>query len=159
MGTGKESTLNDKVYYLDAQQKAMFATKIGAFANISLSISKGIIGLSIASTALIADAVNSFSDVVGDAVVYYAVQEARKNATPDRPWGKGKLEPLGALTVGGILLATGFGIGYSALLHVLEIAEIPAFDLFEYFQIGKPTAAGIVKEGAEQAKYVEYPLP
>lgn len=85
----------EKVGHVDSQQKAIFATKIGAFANVSLAVSKGIIGLSISSTALVADSVNSMGDVVGDAVVYYTVKEARKRATPDRPWGLGKLEPLG----------------------------------------------------------------
>jgi hypothetical protein len=127
----------DKLFYVEAQKKAEFATKIGAVANLSLAVSKGIIGLSIASTALIADAVNSLGDIVGDAVVFYTMKEARKKASPDRPWGKGKLEPLGALTVGTLLFATGVGIGYSSLHAVLEILEIPAVNLFEYLpQIG-----------------------
>ena len=44
-----------------------------------------------------------------DAVVFYTIKEARKKATPERPWGRGKIEPLGALTIGGVLLATGGG--------------------------------------------------
>jgi hypothetical protein len=130
----------EKAFYVDAQQKAVFATKIGGFANISLAISKGIIGLAISSTALVADAVNSAGDVIGDMIVYYAVKEARKKASPDRPWGKGKLEPLGALTVGTILGLTGLGIGYTAFTHVLEFANIaPNFDLLEYFHLITPS--------------------
>lgn len=75
--------------------KAMNVTKIGALANLGLAISKGTIGFSIASTGLIADAANSLGDLLSDAVVYYSVTEARKRATPDRPWGRGKIEPLG----------------------------------------------------------------
>lgn len=77
------------------QKRAIFATKMGAVANVGLAFSKGAIGLSISSTALVADAANSLGDVLSDAVVYYSITEARKTATPDRPWGRGKIEPLG----------------------------------------------------------------
>lgn len=56
-----------------------------------------------------ADAANSAGDLLIDAVVFYTIKEARKKATPERPWGRGKIEPLGALTIGGVLLATGGG--------------------------------------------------
>jgi len=68
-----------------------------------------------------ADGANSLSDLLCDAVVWYALVESRKDATPDRPWGRGKLEPLGALVVGGLLLATGTGIGYAAIGAGLEM--------------------------------------
>lgn len=80
-----------------AQEKAMFVTKAGAVANVSLALSKGAVGFAISSTGLIADAANSLGDVLCDGVVYYTVQEARKTATPDRPWGRGKVESIGKI--------------------------------------------------------------
>jgi cation diffusion facilitator family transporter len=103
------------------QERAVAVTKMGAAANILLAISKGAVGLSISSTALVADAANSLCDVMSDAVVYYTLLEARKTATPDRPWGRGKIEPLGALSVGALLLATGVGIGFSACHAAYEM--------------------------------------
>mmetsp|Transcript_60292 Transcript_60292/g.118599 ORF Transcript_60292/g.118599 Transcript_60292/m.118599 type:complete len:544 (+) Transcript_60292:56-1687(+) len=111
-------------YASASQKKAMLVTKVGAAANLALAVSKGTIGYAISSTGLIADAANSLGDLLSDAVVYYSVQEARKMATPDRPWGRGKIEPLGALSVGVLLLATGFGIGYTAILAIIEAAAI-----------------------------------
>ena len=61
-----------------------------------------------------ADAANSAGDLLIDAVVFYTIKESRKKATPEMPWGRGKIEPLGALTIGGVLLATGAGM-YSSL--------------------------------------------
>ena len=61
------------------------------------------------SVGLMADAANSAGDLLIDAVVFYTIKEASKKATPERPWGRGKIEPLGALTIGGVLLATGGG--------------------------------------------------
>ena len=108
----KDSTVDT----IDSMQgEAIQATQIGAIANVLLAVGKGVIGYIVGSTGLIADGVNSFGDLFGDAVVWYTVVESRKKATPERPWGQGKLEPMGALTVGALLLATGTGIGYNAL--------------------------------------------
>ena len=63
-----------------------------------------------------ADAANSAGDLLIDAVVFYTIKESRKKATPEMPWGRGKIEPLGALTIGGVLLATGAGT-YITSLH------------------------------------------
>lgn len=98
---------------------AIKATKVGALANAGLAISKGVVGVSVGSTGLIADAVNNLADLLCDAVVYLTVTEARKASTPDRPWGKGKLEPMGALGVSALLLGTGLGIGGSALIAMV----------------------------------------
>ena len=61
-----------------------------------------------------ADAANSAGDLLIDAVVFYTIKESRKKATPEMPWGRGKIEPLGALTIGGVLLATGAGMHNSS---------------------------------------------
>ena len=92
---GKKEKVKEEDIAASAGQRAMYVTKVGAGANLALAISKGTIGISIASTGLIADAANSLGDLLSDAVVYFSVREARKTATPDRPWGRGKVEPLG----------------------------------------------------------------
>lgn len=134
-----------------ADEKAIFATKIGAGANVFLAISKGMIGVNIASTALIADAVNSLTDVLSDFVVYYTVTEARKRATPDRPWGLGKLEPIGALTVSGLLMGTGIGIGYSAFNVALELSNISLSIASIYDFIANGSTALIFPPGEQRA--------
>lgn len=101
------------------QKNALFATGLGAAVNFGLAVSKGSVGYSIGSTALLADCFNSMGDLVADAVVYFSVTEARKKATPDKPWGSGKIEPLGAFVVGTALAATGAGIAYSACASML----------------------------------------
>ena len=49
-----------------------------------------------------------------------------------QPWGRGKLEPLGALTVGMLLLGTGGGVCWSAIMTITEIvfnsSSIPVED-------------------------------
>jgi hypothetical protein len=89
-----------------ANEKAILATKVGAMANVGLAASKCVLGLSISSTALVADGISSFGDLLSDGVVYYSVTEARKKATPDRPWGQGKIEPLGTFFAVPVLYLT-----------------------------------------------------
>jgi cation diffusion facilitator family transporter len=132
------------------QKEALKATVIGGFANIGLAISKGLLGYAVGSTGLIADAANSSGDVLTDVVVYFSVIHARKTATPERPWGLGKMEPLGALTVGGVLLATGCGIAYSSLASLIEVAnaisisdEIIQEFSFSNFTLMEASAIGI----------------
>lgn len=124
-----------------AHDKAIFATKLGAGVNVLLSALKGTIGLAISSTALIADAASGLGDVFGDAVVYFTVKEARKRATPDRPWGRGKAEPLGALSVGALLMVGGAGIGYSASMVALDTVQqaLPALSVLESVHHASPT--------------------
>lgn len=103
------------------QNNAVFATQLGALANFGLASGKGVVGFSIGSTALIADAANGLGDLFTDLIVYLTIREARKKATPERPWGSGKLEPLGALVVGGLLFVTGGSVGYTALSAIFDI--------------------------------------
>lgn len=127
------------------QGEALRATQIGAIANFLLAGGKGFVGYAVGSTGLIADGVNSLGDLFSDAIVWYTVVESRKKATPERPWGRGKFEPLGALTVGALLLTTGLGIGYSALGVAVDMgtSTIPALEKFHFlFNIGSDAREG-----------------
>ena len=70
---------------LDSMEVAQ-VTKWGAFVNAGLGISKGITGVMIGSTGMIADAANSCGDLLMDAAVYFTVIYSRQGNTPDKPW-------------------------------------------------------------------------
>jgi divalent metal cation (Fe/Co/Zn/Cd) transporter len=74
-----------------------------------------------------ADAANSAGDLLIDAVVFYTIKESRKKATPEMPWGRGKIEPLGALTIGGVLLATGAGTYVSTSLYIPVLTSVHVY--------------------------------
>lgn len=105
------------------EEKAIKATKLGALVNIGLAASKGVIGYGVGSAGLIADAVNSAGDIITDTIVYLTVRLSRSGVSEKRPWGQGKLEPLGTLCVGAILLMTGFGLGHNSLTVAIDIAD------------------------------------
>lgn len=111
-----------KAVQSEEEKVALEATSVSAAANLLFGVSKGVIGIAVNSTALIADAASCLGDLLCDGVVFYSVVEARKRATPDRPWGRGKFESLGALSIGGLLLLTGAGIGYTAFFDVIHVA-------------------------------------
>ncbi len=86
----------------------------GAAVNCVLVIFKFAAGVIGHSTAMIADAAHSLSDLVSDAITWFAVRIA--SAPPDsaHPYGHGKFESMGALAISGILVATGAGVAWHA---------------------------------------------
>ncbi|UCD11181.1 MAG: cation transporter [Nitrospinaceae bacterium] len=88
------------------------ATLIGAGANLVLSLVKFIGGLIGNSTALIADAVHSLSDLITDGVVLLTHQVGRMPADPEHPYGHGRAETIGETIVGAVIIAAGAGIAY-----------------------------------------------
>ena len=58
------------------QRKAIFITQMGGVVNIFLAGCKGIVGLTLGSTALIGDAANSLGDIICDGIVYYSLVRA-----------------------------------------------------------------------------------
>ncbi|XP_010545030.1 PREDICTED: metal tolerance protein C1 [Tarenaya hassleriana] len=89
--------------------------RLGLTADIGLSIGKAVAGYLSGSTALIADAAHSVSDVVLSGVALLSFKAANVPKDKEHPYGHGKFETLGALGISGMLLATGCGIAWHAL--------------------------------------------
>lgn len=73
------------------------------------------------SSALIADAGHSLSDLLSDVVTLWAVSVGRLPPDEDHPYGHGKFEAVGSLFLSLTLLATGLGIGLLSNRKLLEI--------------------------------------
>jgi cation diffusion facilitator family transporter len=74
------------------------------------------------SQGLIADGVHSLSDLVADFVVLLAGHHSRKDADEDHPYGHQRFETAASLVLGGLLLAVGVGMLWSAV-HKLQVPE------------------------------------
>lgn len=83
---------------------------IGIVGNLVLTAFKAFAGVIGGSSAMVADAMHSASDIVASAVVYFSLKIAKKPADSDHPYGHGKAESIASAIVGGMLLAAGFGI-------------------------------------------------
>lgn len=104
------------------QKKINSITIWGMVINIILSVVKILAGSIIKSVALIADGIHSLSDLVTDVAVLVSSKAARKPADTSHPYGHGKIETIGTLVIGLVLLIVGGGIGWSSV-HSLYHGE------------------------------------
>jgi cation diffusion facilitator family transporter len=88
------------------------ATLIGALANLLLSAVKFIGGIVGNSTALVADAIHSLSDLLTDAIVIATHKIGKIPADSNHPYGHGRAETIGATIVGGVIILAGIWIAY-----------------------------------------------
>jgi cation diffusion facilitator family transporter len=85
-------------------QRSLRATFIGLVVNVFLSAIKLVAGVVGHSHALVADAIESLTDIFSSIIVWRGVVVAAEPADEDHPYGHGKAEPLAAAVVSGILL-------------------------------------------------------
>jgi cation diffusion facilitator family transporter len=120
-GVAKHSPPVNPMDYVNKNDDAMRVTVIGIFINLVLSAGKLAVGVACHSSALIADAGHSLSDLFSDFVTVYTVQIARLPPDDDHPYGHGKFEAIGSLFLALTLLATGVSVGAMANKQLLNI--------------------------------------
>jgi cation diffusion facilitator family transporter len=89
-------------------------TLIGFIVNIILTFLKFVAGITGRSSAMIADAVHSLSDLVSDIIVLIFVGIAAKPVDENHRYGHGKFETFSTFVVGLILAVAGAGILWDA---------------------------------------------
>lgn len=98
-----------------ASRQIRLVTYVSIAANILILVPvKFIIGFLTGSLSLIADGVNSISDMITDFAVLLGVHLGSKKPDLDHPYGHGKLETLSAAAIALGLLAVGLGMVYYA---------------------------------------------
>ncbi|GAQ86100.1 cation efflux family protein [Klebsormidium nitens] len=102
--------------------------RLGFWSDIGLTIGKAGAGYISGSTAMLADAAHSFSDIALSGVSWWSVRAAAVPKDKEHPYGHGKYESLGAFGVSVLLIATGAGIAWNAL-EALQAAMGPALAL------------------------------
>lgn len=95
----------------------------GAVANMALSIMKLVAGLMGRSSAMVADAVHSFSDLVSDIVVLVMVRVASKGKDKSHDYGHGKFETLATVIISLLLLVVGARLMISAVERIRFVLE------------------------------------
>lgn len=87
--------------------------------NIMLVLFKFYAGVAGKSSAMVSDAVHSLADVFATFVAVLGVRLARKEPDRAHPYGHERFECLASLALGGLLTATGIGIGLSGIRTIL----------------------------------------
>ena len=103
---------------MDASKIAIKTTYISIISNLLLAIIKGIAGVFGNSYALIADAIESTTDIFSSICVLFGLKYANKPPDKTHPYGHGKIEPLITFLVVGFLITSATIIGYESIRHL-----------------------------------------
>ena len=95
----------------------------GGVVNVLLIIIKFLAGFFGRSSAMIADAVHSFSDFITDVIVLLFVKISNKPADADHAYGHGKYETLATTFVGFILLGVGLMLAYEGAIKIVRVVQ------------------------------------
>ncbi|MBQ8149318.1 MAG: cation transporter [Clostridia bacterium] len=140
---------------------------VGICVNALLAAVKFLLGLLSGSLAVTADAVNNLSDAGGSVVALITTRMAQKPVDQDHPFGHGRMEYLGSLAVGAIIVAMALGLlrdGVEAILHpqqltvtvVIGVTLILSILLkgwlyFFYRRLGRETGNGTLLAAAKDS--------
>jgi cation diffusion facilitator family transporter len=102
-------------------KRSLFAINLGLVANVLLAALKTTIGILGHSPALLADGINSTSDVAYYVVVRIFVGLAHQPADAEHPYGHQQLESIAALVVGAFVLTTGVTIFWDSINKVYDL--------------------------------------
>ncbi len=95
---------------LDRTQITKQVTLVGALVNIVLSVVKVVFGYIAQSQALIVDGIHSLSDLLSDAMVWFASHHADFGPDEKHPYGHGRFETGATLGLGMLLILVAAGI-------------------------------------------------
>jgi cation diffusion facilitator family transporter len=102
------------------------STLVGIALNVCLAVGKALAGTLGHSYALIADAIESLSDVVSSLVVLIGLRVAMRPADENHPYGHGKAEPLAATIVSLALFAAAVTIAVESIHEIRTPHFTPA---------------------------------
>lgn len=97
---------------------------VGVGVNALLAAGKMIIGSLTGSVAVTADAINNLSDAAGSVVSLVSMRLAQKPVDKEHPFGHGRMEYLGALAVGVMILVMGVETFISGVKSILNPAPV-----------------------------------
>lgn len=106
-------------------QRGLKSSLIGIGFNFVLALLKCTAGFIGHSFALIADGIESVSDVVSSSVVYLGLRLSIKPPDEDHPYGHGKAEPVAAIIVSLALIVAAIVIGVESIVRIQTPHPLP----------------------------------
>lgn len=110
---------------VNSENTAIKATYFSIVGNTSLAIIKGLAGFFGNSYALIADAIESTTDIFASFLVLFGIKYANKPADANHPYGHGRAEPLITFLVVGFLITSATIIAYESINNIGIPHELP----------------------------------
>lgn len=106
-------------------RRGLRSSLISIASNFLLAMCKCAAGLIGHSFALVADGIESLTDVFSSIVVYLGLRLAIKPPDKEHPYGHGKAEPVAAATVSIVMAAAGVGIAVESIVLVRTPHPLP----------------------------------
>ena len=107
------------------QRLSIAAVNVGLVGNALLAIVKTAVGIVGHSSALLADGINSTSDVAYYVVVRVFMMLAGKPADREHPFGHVQLESISALVVGSFVITTAVALFWDAVNSAYDLLVLP----------------------------------
>ncbi|HPD13988.1 MAG TPA: cation diffusion facilitator family transporter [Planctomycetota bacterium] len=107
------------------EHRGLLAVNLGLAANVVLAALKTAVGILGHSPALLADGVNSTSDVAYYIVVSVFVRLAGRPPDDEHPYGHRQMESIAALVIGAFVMTTGIAIFWDAVNRVYDLLSRP----------------------------------
>jgi cation diffusion facilitator family transporter len=105
------------------EQKAIRTTYFSILGNTALAAIKGLAGLFGNSYALIADAIESTTDIFSSLLVLFGLKYASRPADKSHPYGHGRAEPLITFLVVGFLITSATIIAYESIKNFIPFSN------------------------------------
>ena len=113
------------------EETAIKATYFSIISNASLAIIKWLAGYFGNSYALIADAIESTTDIFASFLVLFGIKYSNRPADKNHPYGHGRAEPLITFLVVGFLITTAVIIAHESIVNIKTPHDLPKpFTLF-----------------------------
>ena len=110
---------------MNNEQTAIRTTYFSIIGNTSLALIKGLAGFFGNSYALIADAIESTTDIFSSLLVLFGLKYAKRPADENHPYGHGKIEQLITFLVVAFLVTSATIIAYVSIQNIQTPHKIP----------------------------------
>lgn len=110
---------------MSSEQTAIKATYFSIIGNTCLAIIKGLAGFFGNSYALIADAIESTTDIFASFLVLFGIKYSNRPADKNHPYGHGRAEPLITFLVVGFLITSATIIAYESIINIGTPHQLP----------------------------------
>lgn len=107
----------------ERDRKSIWAVNLGLGVNIILSVVKTTVGILGHSPALLAEGINSVSDVAYYVVAGIFVRLANKPADTDHPYGHRQLESIASLVVGAFVVSTAVVVFWDSVDKIWDMLD------------------------------------
>lgn len=133
--------IDEKNTVNNIEQREKYGTlsgTVGIITNVVLSVLKIIIGFITSSVAIMADALNNFSDAGSSIVSLVSFKLSAKPADRDHPFGHARIEYVASLVVSFLILLVGFEMLSDSISVIFGFSEptTPTFSLISLIILG-----------------------